>query len=291
VPNPAVARPAVARTPAKRKSRARSRAALPPPPPPAPVVIAHCPYCALVLDPAPTVSRRCDRCRQRIMVKRVDGQAVYLTEAAVQVFDSERRRIANAGRLTRERERWLRLAATAGAPAGRQAQLAAARLSEEVVAASRSLYLTTVDRAFRTAKRDRDWDGAARIRRDQAMALYRLAGSPVPPPADIVTTYREGVAAELRGVAEISRDAELVSARCRDACRADDGRILRITSELRTLRLPHGECPKGLCRCHWDLAARDRRTIRRYLQRRPGTASRVTAVAVAVTPTEAAPTA
>jgi ketosteroid isomerase-like protein len=256
------------------------------------VVIAYCPYCALVLDPAPTVSRRCDRCRQKIMVKRVDGQAVYLTEAAVQVFDSERRRIANAGRLTRERERWLRLAATAGAPAGRQAQLAAARLSEEVVAASRSLYLTTVDRAVRTAKRDRDWDGASRIRRDQAMALYRLAGSPVPPPADVVATYREGVAAELRGVAEISRDAELVSARCCDACRADDGRIFRITSELRTLRLPHADCPKGLCRCHWDLAARDRRTIRRYLQRRPGTATRTTSAEV-VTPasSEAAPTA
>jgi len=275
-PAPKVARRTVARAPARRKSRARARVVVAPAPPPAPVVIAHCPYCALVLDPAPTVSRRCDRCRQRIMVKRVDGQAVYLTEAAVQVFDSERRRIANAGRLTRERERWLRLAATAGAPAGRQAQLAAARLSEEVVAASRSLYLTTVDRAFRTAKRDHDWDGAARIRRDQAMALYRLAGSPVPPPADVVATYQEGVAAELRGVAEISRDAELVSARCCDACRADDGRIFRITAELRTLRLPHADCPKGLCRCHWDLAARDRRTIRRYLQRRPGTASRAT---------------
>jgi hypothetical protein len=290
--SPAVARSTVTRTPARRKSRARSRVVVAPAPPPAPVVIAHCPYCALVLDPAPTVSRRCDRCRQRIMVKRVDGQAVYLTEAAVQVFDSERRRIADSARLTRERERWLRLAATAGAPAGRQAQLATARLSEELVAAARSLYLTTVDRAFRAAKHDRAWDGASRIRRDQAMALYRLAGSPVPPPADVAATYREGVAAELRGVAEISRDAELVSARCCDACRADDGRIFRITSELRTPRLPHVGCPKGLCRCHWDLAARDRRTIRRYLQRRPATASRaMPAEAVAPASSEAAPTA
>jgi hypothetical protein len=291
-PIPAAARPKVARTPARRKSRARSRAVVPPPPPPAPVIIAHCPYCALVLDPAPTVSRRCDRCLQRIIVKRVDGQAVYLTEAAVQVFDSERRRIANSARLTRERERWLALAATAGAPAGRRTQLAAARLTDEVVVAARSLYLTTVERAFRNAKHDRDWDGASRLRRDQAMALNRIAGSPASPPADIVTIYQEGVAAELRGVAEISRDAELVSARCCEACRADDGRIFRITSELRTPRLPHVDCPKGLCRCHWDLAARDRRTIRRYLQRRPGTASRAAAAAEApVAPTEAAPTA
>jgi len=287
------ARAAAVRTPARRKSRARSRvAAAAVVPPPAPVVIAHCPYCALVLVPAPTVSRRCERCRQRIMVKRVDGHVVYLTEAAVQVFDAERRRIADSARLTRERERWLRLAAASGAPAGRRAQLAAARLTEEVVAAARALYITTVDRGVREAKRDRDWDGAARIRREQAMALYRLAGSPMPPPADVLAIFREGVAAEMRGVAEISRDAELISARCCDACRADDGRIFRITTELRTPRLPHAGCPKGLCRCHWDLAARDRRTIRRYLQRRPGTASRATtAEAVTATPTEAAPTA
>ena len=287
-----VAEPPVARPPARRRSRARSRAVPPPPAPPAPVVLAHCPYCALLLEPAPTVSRRCDRCRQRIIVKRVDGQPVYLTEAAVQVFDAERRRLGNAARLTRERERWLRLAATAGAPAGRQARLAAARLTEDVVAAARSLYLTTVDRAFWSARRDHDWERASRIRRDQAMALYRLAGSPVPPPENVMAIFREGVAAELRGVAEISRDAELLSARCCDACRADDGRILRITTELRTPRLPHTGCPKGLCHCHWDLAARDRRTIRRYLQRRPGSGSRgASAAAVAAAPTETAPTA
>jgi hypothetical protein len=267
------ARPAPVRRPAKRRSQAKVPvAALPPAPPPAPT--AHCPYCAQFLDPAPTVSKRCDRCRQRIVVKRAEGRMVYLTEAAVLVFDAERRRVANAGRLTRERERWLRLAAPAGAPASRVMQLGSARLTEEVVAAARTLYLTTVDRAVRAAKRDHDWDGAARIRREQAMTLYRLAGSRVPPSADVLAAYREGVAAELRGVAEISRDAELVSARCCDPCRADDGRIFRIATELRVPRLPHAACPKGLCRCQWDLAARDRRTIRRYLQRRPGTAAR-----------------
>ena len=67
--------------------------------------------------------------------------------------------------------------------------------------------------------------------------------------------YREGVAAELRGIAEISRDAELVAASCCDACRADHHRIFRISTELRQPRLPHADCPRGLCRCHWDLAA------------------------------------
>lgn len=295
LPSPAASqrapRPAALRTPAKRKSRASSRVvAAVPVPPPAPT--AHCPYCALLLDPAPTVSKRCDRCRQRIVVKRADGRMVYLTEAAVLVFDAERRRVANAGRLTRERERWLRLAAPAGAPASRVTQLGAARLTEEVVSAARTLYLTTVDRAVRAAKHDRDWDAAARIRREQAMTLYRLAGSRVPPPAEVLAVYREGVAAELRGVAEISRDAELVSARCCDACRADDGRIFRIATELRVPRLPHAACPKGLCHCQWDLAARDRRTIRRYLQRRPGTAVRaVSPEAASTIPPEDMPTA
>ena len=252
--------------PSKRASRAKARSA------PAPV--AHCPYCAKVLEPAPTTSRRCERCRQRIIVKRVEKTVVYLTEAALPVFEAELRRVRHSVGWARERDRWLRLASTAGAPAGRQSQLAAARLSEDVVAAARTLYVTTVDRAFRAARRDRDWEEASRLRRDKAAVLYRVAGSPTPPPAEVIATFREGVAAELRGVAEISRDAELVSARCCDACRADDGRIVRIAQELRAPRLPHAGCPKGLCRCHWDLAARDRMTMRRYLRRRPGAESR-----------------
>ncbi len=79
-------------------------------------------------SPRRSSSRRCVRCRQRIIVKHIEGRAVYLTEAAVPVFVAERRRIAASGRLTRERERWLRLAAAAGAPVQSQARLAAARL-------------------------------------------------------------------------------------------------------------------------------------------------------------------
>ena len=209
-------------------------------------------------------------------MKRVEGRAVYLTEAAVLVFEAERRRVASSGRLTRERERWLRLAAAAGAPAEREARLAAAPLSEKAVGAARSLYLSTVDRAFRTAKRNHEWETASRIRREQAMTLYRVAGSRLPPSADLVALFREGVAAELRGIAEISRDAELVSAPCCDVCRADDRLIFRIAHQLRVPRLPHEGCPRGLCRCGWDLAARDRTTLRRYLRRRPGTDSRST---------------
>jgi len=242
-----------------------------------PAAIAHCPYCAVVLAPAPTASRRCERCRQRIMVKRVDGQPVYLTEGAVAVFEAENRRAASAARLGRERARWLALAAAVDAPERRQAQLTSARLSEETVAASKALYLSSVDRAFRAARKTKDWDLAARYRRDQATALYRAAGSPKPPAPDIVVLYRDGVAAELRGIAEISRDAELVAAACCEACRGDDHKIFRISTELRQPRLPHAGCPRGLCRCHWDLAARDRTTMRRYLRRRPAGENRPSA--------------
>jgi hypothetical protein len=258
-------RSAAGRTPATRTTKWKARSA--------PVPTAFCPYCALLLHPPPASSRRCARCRQRIIVKRVEGRTVYLTEAAVLVFEAERRRVATSGRLTRERERWLRLAAAAGAPAQGQARLAAAPLSENVVGAARTLYLRTVDRAFRAAKRDHEWETASRIRRDQATALHRVAGSPLPPPADLVALFREGVVAELRGIAEISRDAELVSASCCDVCRADDRLIFGIAHELRTPRLPHEGCPRGLCRCGWDLAARDRATMRRYLRRRPRTES------------------
>ena len=277
----AARRSAARRSPAGRSAAARTTRAKAPS---VPVPAAFCPYCALLLQPPPVSSRRCARCRQRIIVKRVEGRAVYLTEAAVLVFEAERRRVATSGRLARERERWLRLAVAAGAPTERHARLAAAPLSQEVVGAARTLYLGTVDRAFRAAKRDHEWETASRIRREQAAALYRLAGSPLPPPAELVALFREGVVAELRGIAEIARDAELVSASCCDVCRADDRRIFRIAQELRMPRLPHELCPRGLCRCGWDLAARDRTTVRRLLRRRPRTESRTA-------PTEPAPTA
>ncbi len=177
--------------------------------------MAHCPYCAIALEPAPTASRRCEQCRQRIVVKRVDGRPVYLTEAAVAVFEAERRRTASAARLTRERARWLALAAAAEAPAGRLHQLTAARLTEEVVAASKALYMSATDRAFRAARRDKAWDRAARIRRDQAGVLYRADGSHRPVAADILARYREGVGAELQ------RDR-----RDQPGCRAACGRLL-----------------------------------------------------------------
>jgi hypothetical protein len=241
------------------------------------VIAAHCPYCAKRLDPAPTTSKRCDRCRQRIVVKHIDGAAVYLTEAAVKVFEAERLRVLSSGRWTRERDRWLGYANAAGAPAERIAALTAARLSDDVVGAARKLYLTTVDRAFRTARNDRDWDTAARLRREEATLLHRAAGSPSVPPADVVALYREGVAAALKGVGEIARDAELVGARCCDACRADDGMVVRISAELRAPRLPHADCPKGLCRCDWDLPARHRQTLRRYLRKKAAPETRAVA--------------
>ncbi len=242
--------------------------------PAAVVVAAACPYCALLLQPPPTSSRRCPRCRQQIVVKHIDGRTAYLTEAAIAIFEAERRKESDVGRLTRERERWLKLAVAAGAPAQRASRLGAARLSQEVVDESRQLYLGTVDRTFAAAKRDRRWEEAARIRREQAIALHRLAGSPQPPPDDLLAIYQEGVAAELRGLAEIVRDAELVSAMCCDPCRADNGRIAQITKELAAPQMPHQGCPKVFCRCTWDLATRDRELVLRYLRRRPRPAAR-----------------
>ena len=255
-------------TPRPAKTRGKAPAA-------AVVASAFCPYCGVLLDPPPSASRRCTSCLQRIVVKRMDGRPVYLAEAAVLVFDAERRRQGSASRLTRQRQAWLRLAAGVGAPAGRVTRLAAARISQDAVDASRALYLAAADRALRAARRQRDWEGAARIRRDEARALYRAAGAPQPIPSEMLALFGEGAAAELRGIAEISRDAELISAGCCDACRADDQRIFRISQLLRVPRLPHAGCPRGLCRCHFDLAERDRSTLRRYLRRRSGAEARI----------------
>jgi len=200
------------------------------------------------------------------VVKRAEGRTIYLTEAAVPVFEAQRRRAASSPRLTRERDRWLQLATAAGASDKRLQRVVAAQVSDEVVEAARSLYLGTVDRTVRTAKHDRRWEDAARLRREQALALHRLARRALPPPDDVVAIYRDGVASELRGVAEIARTAELAGASCCEACKADDGKSLRIATELRSPRLPHAGCPKGLCRCSWHLASRDVEALRRYVR-------------------------
>ena len=226
-----------------------------------------CPYCALSLDPPPTSSRRCVRCRQRIIVKRVQGRVVYLTEAAVDVFESERRRSVNFGRWSKERAQWLKLATSVHADARRIERLGEAPLSDKVVASARTLYLSTAERGFRDAKRDDRWEDASRLKRDQAAALYRLGGSPIPPPDDVLAMHREALAAELRGIGRMAKEARLVGSTCCETCRADDGRTFRIAAELRSARLPHDRCPKGLCRCRWDLALRDETMVRRYLKR------------------------
>ena len=231
----------------------------------------YCPSCALLLSPPPQTSRRCPRCREKIVVKHVEGRAVYLTEAAVAVFDLERRRTVDSIRWAKERDRWLKAAASVEAPAERIARLGSAPLSAGVVDAAKLLYTSTVDRSFRAAKRERRWQDASRIKRDHAAMLYRFAGSPLPPPDDIVAIHREGTNAVLRGLDAIARVAELGAARCCAACDADDGQVFTIASELRTPRLPHAGCPRGLCRCDWFLASGDQAEVRRHLRRRART--------------------
>ena len=137
--------------------------------------------------------------------------------------------------------------------------------------------MDAAERAVRAARRDKRWDEVARIRRRQAAALFEEAGSSTPPADEIVALYREGVAATLRALATVSRDAELVGASCCPACRVDNERTFRIADELRAPRLPHADCPRGICSCDWWPAVRNRATKRR--RRRPSTASPAATVA------------
>jgi hypothetical protein len=106
------------------------------------------------------------------------------------------------------------------------------------------------------------------VMREHARVLFRLAGSPIPPPEEILRPHREAAAAALRGIGGMAREAELLSGRCCDTCQADDGHTFQIAAELRTPRLPHPGCPKGLCRCEWYLAVRDESLVRRHFRRR-----------------------
>lgn len=212
---------------------------------------AMCPYCALLLDPPPERGRLCPRCRRPIVVRRVNGRRVLLTKEALDVFESERDRETNERLWTSERRRWLTLARSVAAPEKKVARLEAATPSAAAVESARELYLASLDKAVRAARRTKRWSELARIRRDQAAALYRASGSPLPPPDEIVALHREWSTAALRAAAAVGMDAELVSGACCSVCGKDDGRAFRITAEIRDPRLPHAGCPKGLCACDW----------------------------------------
>jgi hypothetical protein len=210
-----------------------------------------CPYCAILLDPPPARSRRCPRCRQPIVVRRVGGRPVYLAETLLAVFEKERRRSVDEQIWASDRKRWLRLAGSVRVPVARRSRLAAAPISASVAEAARALYLSGAEHAVRSARREKRWAEVARIRREQATALYHASGSSIPPPDDVLALYREGMLADLRSLAVLSRDAEVGSAGCCVACREDDGKAFRIAAELRAARLPHPGCPKGICGCDW----------------------------------------
>lgn len=147
---------------------------------------AYCPYCATPLQPPPKATRRCATCRERIIVKHVGTRTVYLAEAALPVFEAERRRIAEAQEWTRMRDHWLDLALMSGASADRIARASGEAPSEGKVAAARSLYLSAVDQSFEVAMRNGHWKEAADIRYDEALVLFGFAGAPVPVAAEAV---------------------------------------------------------------------------------------------------------
>ena len=237
-----------------------------PPPEPAPVPEIACPNCGAILCPPPSHTRLCPRCRHRIVVRRLRGRVVYLAEAAVATFKAERDRETLERSRAVQRDRWLELARRVGANEERCRALAGAQPTSAVVAASRALYVSGADQAVRAARREKRWAEVAQVRRQQAGALFAEAGG-IPPPGDaVVELFREGVTATLRAQAFVSGEAELIGGTCCATCRADNGRVFRVADELRTPRLPHSGCPRGLCACDWWPALRTpppRRTGRR----------------------------
>ena len=122
-------------------------------------------------------------------MRHLDGRTIYLTEAAVEIFEAERDLEIERQAWSRERHRWLHLARVAGAPAELRRRAAVAPLSIAAVRSSRDLYLDAAESAVRAARRAKRWDEVARIRRRQAAALFEEAGGSVPPPDDIVALH------------------------------------------------------------------------------------------------------
>jgi hypothetical protein len=204
-----------------------------------------------------------------IVVRHMDGRPAYLTVSAVAVFEAERQRELDEHNWDTARARWLELAASVKAPQARAERIAATPISAAVVEAARTLYTTSADHAATEARREKRWADLGRLREVEVLALYADAGSPLPPPDELLVMYREGKTAVLRALAQMAPDAELVGALCCKACRADDGKAFTIAKELREPRLPHEGCPKGLCACDWWLAIIDHKVERKRRPRAP----------------------
>lgn len=226
-----------------------------------------CPSCGAPISPPPVRTRRCPSCRQAVVVRRAAGEYLRLTEAQAALFDAERRREADEKAWGSARRHWLSLARSVRAPADLVRTIAGQPLSERSVEAARDVYRAAADRAAREARQGEQWVQLGRLRAIEAEALYEDLGSPVPPPDDVVALYRESKAAVLRSLAAHSAFAELAGSDCCRACRADDGELCRISAELRRPRLPHPDCPRGLCDCDWFVAVAPAKPTRRRRRR------------------------
>lgn len=224
---------------------------------------AACPSCGAPISPPPVRTRRCPSCRQAVVVRRAAGEYLRLTEAQAALFDAERRREADEKAWGSARRHWLSLARSVRAPADLVRTIAGQPLSERSVEAARDVYRAAADGAAREARQGEQWVQLGRLRAIEAEALYEDRGSPVPPPDDVVALYRESKAAVLRSLAAHSAFAELAGSDCCRACRADDGELCRISAELRRPRLPHPDCPRGLCDCDWFVAVAPAKPARR----------------------------
>ena len=221
-----------------------------------------CPYCSVLIDPPPR-TRRCPSCHQQVIVRHVDGATVYLTASSAAVLEAERHREADVKLWTDARRHWITLAVSVHAPVDLCKKIAAMPISERAVEAARAVYRTASDQAVRDARETGHWVRVARIREIEADELYRDAGSPKPPPADILAVYRESRSAVLHSLAVHGTVAELAAGTCCAACRAEEGVLVKIAAELHKSRLPHAGCPRGLCGCDWSVAVPEAKGPRR----------------------------
>ena len=151
-------------------------------------------------------------------------------------------------------------------------------LSQDVVDASRKLYVDAAETAARLARREHRWHDLVRIRRTQAATIHADEGRPIPASEEVLALQREAMLARLRELGTSTKMAELVSSGCCAICRREEDRSFPIAAELREPRLPHVDCKKGLCGCDWWISTAKPKKPRRR---------KVVAEPAAVTPAEA----
>lgn len=206
-------------------------------------VNAECPHCGVNFDPPPARTRKCPKCRERVVVRSHRKQKFYLTEAQVEAFEKKRAReyLRNAAIRAAEnihvnlekfetRERDLQDEMPGSGPHDVFWSLANERVAS----------------LMKPQMSSSDWHRLSMVYFQQALWLNKQERDYWHLKSEADKAYAQSYA--LQGIETL----EIVAEDC-DECRAFHGKQYPIHQAVKSWPIPEGVCTAKWCTCTWNL--------------------------------------